>query len=306
MNICQATRPGLSFSSNGLVIDSYDENELLFVPTEIVDELPIAESWSDISHVVQENDKIRSLVSREIGGAWLKWSKAQKKAYFKNNILMNATLATQIFKDFDSAKAGQLTYYNNLSYLSEIVVRDTPCPRPNLSTVHNSYEVSLAICQVFKAWVENQKGWEIVSDLVSKNPQKGEKNIQSLFRLVGNLYCDLTGFDISFEANQGSGQSDVKVSLGTDKTIVEIKLSSNAAYLDGISYQIEKYADAERAKRMIYLYFDFGNPERLADLQTKATTLGEDSVHLVVVGAYPKPSASKIRGRKAIPNNFKA
>ena len=46
---------------------------------------------------------------------------------------------------------------------------------------------------------------------------------------------------MTFEANEGPGPVDLRMSRGNDKTVVETKLSSNADYIHGYEEQIEKY-----------------------------------------------------------------
>jgi len=292
--ISPKTRPVLTFSTNGLVVDSFDRKELLFVPIEIVDELPIAESWSDIDRVVAENAKIKKIVSDEIGSIWSRWSGSARKNFFKKRIMMDAGLSSDIFSDFDKAETRGITYFKNLNYLSELIIRDTHAFAMPVLADNDSYSAALVICGVMKEWVENQKGWDTVGQLVSFDSRKGEKILQSLVKLVGNNYGDLHNFDVSFEPDQGVGPCDVKVSFGSDKTIIEIKLSSNPSYLDGLTLQLARYAEAERAKRKVFLYFDLGNPERLRKLKETANVLGEEVVRLVVVNCQTQISASKL------------
>jgi len=294
LHVSAKTRPNLVFSDNGLVIDSFDRKELLFVPTEIVDELPIAVSWSDIDRVVAENAKIKKIISDEIGIAWARWSRSARKGFFKTQVMMNTDLASEIFSDFDKAETREFTYFKNLNYLSELIIRDVHAASLPALVTDNSYSAALIICGVMKEWAENQRGWDTIGQLVSISSRKGEKILQSLIKLIGNNYGDLHDFDVSFEPDQGVGPSDVKISYGTDKTIIEVKLSSNPSYLNGLTTQLERYAEAERAKRKVFLYFDLGNPERLKKLQETANALGEDVVHLIVVDCKPQTSASKL------------
>ena len=50
---------------------------------------------------------------------------------------------------------------------------------------------------------------------------------------------------MTFEANEGPGPVDLRMSRGNNKTVVEIKLSSNADYIHGYEEQIEQYVKAE-------------------------------------------------------------
>ena len=51
--------------------------------------------------------------------------------------------------------------------------------------------------------------------------------------------------DISPEPNSGRGPVDFKISRGEDKTVIEIKLTSNNDCLHGFEVQIEEYAKSE-------------------------------------------------------------
>lgn len=73
------------------------------------------------------------------------------------------------------------------------------------------------------------------------------------YDLKGRDYCRDNNIDMSFEANEGPGPVDLKLSRGNDKTVIEIKLSSNAQYLHGFEVQIEEYARAENTNNKIYV-----------------------------------------------------
>lgn len=88
--------------------------------------------------------------------------------------------------------------------------------------------------------------------------QRREKAVQRMLHLSGKYYCEY----MSFEANEGPGSADLKVSRGNDKTVVEIKLSSNNDYLHGLEEQIESYAQAEGTNNRIFVYVMVGNPGR--------------------------------------------
>ena len=50
------------------------------------------------------------------------------------------------------------------------------------------------------------------------------------------------------------GPVDLKMSRGNDKTVVEIKLSSNADYIHGYEEQIEEYAKAEGTTQLSLIH----------------------------------------------------
>ena len=66
--------------------------------------------------------------------------------------------------------------------------------------------------------------------------------------------CSQNNIDMTFEANEGPGPVDLKMSRGNDKTVVEIKLSSNADYIHGYEEQIEQYAKSEGTTQRVFVY----------------------------------------------------
>ena len=85
------------------------------------------------------------------------------------------------------------------------------------------------------------------------------------------------------------------MSRGKDKTLAEIKLSSNDQYLHGYQNQIQEYAKAEKTRNLIYVFVDVGNPGRLKTLRMlhrKNLAQGIDCPELVIIDARKKRAAS--------------
>lgn len=145
---------------------------------------------------------------------------------------------------------------------------------------------------IFKNWVENNRGWQIILDTDSS---KREKAVQRLFHLGAKHYITVNSLDISFEPDEGRGPADFKISRGADKTVGEIKLSSNAQYLHGYEVQVEEYALAEDTRNRCYILVDVGNPgrvKRLSDLHTQRQSSGENVPLLSIIDSKHKDSAS--------------
>ena len=90
--------------------------------------------------------------------------------------------------------------------------------------------------------------------------------MQRLIHLSAKYYLVENNLDMSCEANEGPGPVDFKISRGNDKTVVELKLSSNQDYMHGYEEQVEKYAKAEKTPNMVYVLVDVGNPIRVNKL----------------------------------------
>ncbi len=160
------------------------------------------------------------------------------------------------------------------------------------STLLDSFQIALRVLEPFKEWVENHKGWNMILGFPT---DEREKSVQSLIDLAGRDYCKNNNIDMSFEANEGPGPVDLKLSRGNDKTVIEVKLSSNNQYIHGYEVQIEEYAKAEGTNKRIYVYIDIGNPVRTKRIKEVAKTkkaAGKNPPVLYIIDSQPRESAS--------------
>ena len=148
----------------------------------------------------------------------------------------------------------------------------------------SSYEGAHKIILIFKDWVENNGGWK---DIQYCNSRYTEKAIHRWMQLGAKTYLEDHNLDMNCETNVGVGQEDIKISRGNDKTIIEVKLSSNPNCNHGYEKQLPRYAKAEHTKNMIFVLLLVD--ERKWNL-TKRT---DDDPDIVVIDARQQKSASK-------------
>ncbi|MBQ9303819.1 MAG: hypothetical protein IJ208_11950 [Butyrivibrio sp.] len=148
---------------------------------------------------------------------------------------------------------------------------------------------------IFRDWVENNKGWEQI--LLSPSAQR-EKTVQKLIHLCGKKICEDHDFDFTFEPNEGPGPADIKISRGAkDKTIIEVKLNSNPNYLHGFEEQILTYEKAEKTNKGIYVYIKVEEHKmrdsRIQQVYESKKTKEKNCPLLYVIDSMTKISASK-------------
>ena len=83
---------------------------------------------------------------------------------------------------------------------------------------------------------------------------------------------------------------------GEDKTLIEVKLSSNKQYLHGYEIQIEEYGKAEQTGNLINVFLDLGHPikvKRLQEIHDKRYNNGENPPDLIIIDSMKKKSASR-------------
>jgi hypothetical protein len=249
-----------------IVKNPYSGQPLLFVPNDIVRDLPIASDWSDISRVVRENEELRERVNYHIGEIWANMTKKQKQQ-LKKSALKSKEAFQQVIDmirevnptpyDFKNDKNGE-------SFWTELL-NTIPKSHPfDLSTYSNRklkpeevVEVVNKILFQFQDLIENKGLWKELWDENGK-PRK-EKASQRLLFAVAYSYCKANDLDLTPEADSGNGPVDFKLSQGNDsKVVVEIKLSTNGSLVHGYEKQLEIYKDADDTNLGVFLIIDVG------------------------------------------------
>lgn len=294
LNITPDKYPQLQFRSDNLIQNPHKNSVILFLPTEILHELPIAKDWDDIDRVVFENASIRREISAEVGEEWRRWASSDKKQFLREHIFMNPDICSRVIDDYRIQKLPPYDLKNDLKYFVELLLKNIKQTDLFHCTVqyYTSLEATRAIINIFKDWVENNRGWAEIQNAPSN---KREKAVQRFMHLGAKYYVEINNLDFSCESDEGRGPVDIKLSRGSDKTLAEIKLSSNAQYLHGYETQIGEYSSAERTENLIYVFIDIGNPGRrkkVIELHKKTLNSGKLCPELIIIDAQQKKAAS--------------
>lgn len=280
---------------NGIALNPYKSCELLLLPTDILQELPIARCWDDIDRVIKENEAIRREINENVADEWYRWASRDKKTYLKEQIFGDPEKCSRVIDGYRTSTMAPVDLSNDLDYCVATIfkgIRDQLSFAVPIPQNKSSLQATTDVLNIFRNWVENNKGWEIILDADSA---KREKVVQRLVHLAAQHYIDENDLDISFEPNAGRGPADFKISRGSDKTVCEVKLSSNTQYLHGYQVQIEEYALSENATNRCYTFVDVGNPRRrksLENLHQHQVNAGEDVPVLFIIDSTRKNSAS--------------
>ena len=298
LNINVENYPHIEFKEE-IAINPYKKCELLYLPEEILHEIPIAESWNDIDRVIHENQSIRDEVNEAIGKEWRKMCAADKKDYLKEHIFKDSERCGRMIGNYRMQTIEPFQVDSNVEYLVSSTFKQIK--REGIFNVlaHSetrelsSWEATIEMLSLFRDWVENNKGWD---EILSASTTRREKSLQRLLHLSGKHFCTQNNIDMTFEANEGPGPVDLKMSRGNDKTVVEIKLSSNADYLHGYEEQIEEYAKAEGTSQRVFVYVKVGNPGRdkkITELHALRLANGDNPPELFIIDSQKQTSASK-------------
>jgi hypothetical protein len=159
-------------------------------------------------------------------------------------------------KSLDKVEESTTIYIRQFGALIDLLQKATDFYTEPLDSRTAAREKALFLKDV----IENKGGHRIFYN--KGIPIQREVDLQILYRLVWHG----TSFDVSREVNDGRGPADFKISRGAQgKTLVEMKLASNAALRRNLEKQApiyQKASDAEHAVKVI-LYFTDSEAEKI-------------------------------------------
>jgi hypothetical protein len=285
---------------------SKEGNPLLLVPTDIVRDLPIASDWSDISRVVNENERLRERVNNSVGKIWGSMTR-KEKIQLKEAALRSKEAFETVLEmlhqskgmpyDIKSDLGGEVFWGDLIKKISTTFPYDLSAYKEIQLDVKIVYKLVGEIIEQFSFLVEKRDLWRELWDEGLKNHRK-EKAAQRLFFAVADSYCKSNGLDLIPEAETGNGPVDFKVSAGfNSKVLVEIKLSTNPRLIHGYEKQLEIYRNAERTDAAYFLVIDVGHmgkkDQQLIFLKNQKINNGHAASEIIFVDALPRDSASK-------------
>lgn len=275
---------------DGIPMNPYKDVQTLLLPTNILHELPIARDWSDVNRVCIENEAIRAELNLLVGEEWHKMTVSMKKAYLKKWIFMNPDRLTRVLDAYKNTSVGDINLYSDIDYLLAFLESSQSIPK---ETQENSHDAAMSILSIHKQWIEDHRGSEVLSGVETR---KGETIVQRTIHAIALPYCSLNNWDFSPESDSGRGPVDFKVSRGNDKTVIEVKLTSNSRCVHGLQVQIEEYAKAEQTNNKIFVLIDNGkNSQRVQSVlkaREQMISEGKSPATIFNIDANPKASAS--------------
>ncbi|WP_338429728.1 hypothetical protein [Synechococcus elongatus] len=305
LNICQVKVRSKNYS---LPTIPASRRPIVFIPCEILNDLPVANGWDDIDQVCAHNEELRNQVNEIIGDSW-RDAKGRKKRITKRDLreilLHNPEIFRELIKqyknnpakryDFEKDPSGQLIW-NDIA--KDFAIRHPLVLEVGDVTPENILQIVLKICEHFKILVENNglsaHFWNESKSL------RNERFAQLLFFGIADAYCAAYNLDLSREPNAGRGPVDFKVSRGYEVRVnVEVKYTSNNKMRLGYEKQLPIYNSAEKTDHSIFLIIRTTESikalEELIELRKGEISAGKRAPFIFVVDGRLLPSASKIK-----------
>lgn len=274
---------------------------VILVPKDVLRQLPIANSWSEVCDNASENEELRNKVNRTIGDIWeaktrkdkerIRASALSNKNTFSTILQMLHSIVPKHY-DFKKDPDGILVWRQFL----ESVAKEYPLKLEKPKTIDDVCLVVVKIIEQFQHLVEKRG---LARELWNEKKRRSEKSVQRIFFAVADSYCQANNIDISPEIDTGTGQIDFKFSTGYDsRVLIEIKLSDNPKVVAGYQKQLEAYKSAEKTLKGIYVVIDVGamgnKDQALYMIKNKQADKGLPVSEIFFIDGMVKVSASKL------------
>lgn len=251
---------------------------ILFVPGDIVRDLPIASDWDSVGSAARQTQTIRDNVNAQIGEIWRAKTKRDKEAIRANALRGKAPfealidllrMAADEPYDVKNDHRGEIYPADLRRAIATAAPLDLSGFAKRTLTAEEANAVVKQIISKYKSLIENNGLWKELWDETKIVPRL-EKAMQRLFFAVAAAYCEANDLDLSPEADAGCGPVDFKMSSGASaKVVVELKRSRNPRLVDGYTKQLHAYEVAEGSYFGHYVVIDVGG---LSSLKVSALT----------------------------------
>ena len=275
---------------------------LLFIPEGILRDLPLANSFEDISMVAAFNEDLRKKFNTILASCFTGENKKKpKKSDIKKYLLETKDRIKTVVTvyqscdpqsyDFESDPAGLHLWLEK----AKIIVGQNPISIPTKPKETEIEDIVQRIIQAFKKFIETKGGWRSLY-----NDQKkplNESHARHFFYATALLYCESCDIDISPESDAGKGPVDFKLSHGhKEKIVVEVKLTSGHVR-QGYEKQTRIYEESEEAKASYFLVVQITETSRVLEevlrMEEEEEKEGKKHPTVIVVDGREKLSASK-------------
>jgi hypothetical protein len=237
---------------------------VLFLAGDILKFLPLLNDVTLLPGAAESNADIRARANQYIGEIFKIRHKKDKE-----HIMREAMRSAQSFQalldlmkilektpyDVANDPAGLFVWRNiadNFTALHPVALAVDPKGSP----LEKIDAVVVSIIEKFRELIENNRLNRMFYD--DQHHPRHERFAQLLFYAVAESYCRANALDISPESDAGAGPVDFKMSTGSQKVLVEIKLSTNSKVTQGFKKQLTAYLAAESAERGHYVLINVG------------------------------------------------
>ena len=267
---------------------------IILLPKAILSDLPICYSFEDIEFACQLNEETRQSLQ-----TYLKISETTRKTALFNFLMGNDDIFKQLIDKYSSSNGNLYDYESDplCIWKYRSILNNAFTNYPEIFSLnaainrHNIIEIADECLNNFKHLIEDCGGRNQITNFK-------EKGLQFLFFASSYSICKSNGVDLCPEVNHGQGPIDFYLTNGVDKLSIEVKKSTNTAYLHGLKKQLPTYMKANDSKIGYFIYFNYDSDDtkKIKKLYNAYNEMEESlrqKIKIIVIDSFKKESASK-------------
>lgn len=274
---------------------------ILFIPEEILRDLPVANSFEEISAIAEFNEGLRKKFNSIIADCFVDPEKRPKKSEIRSYLLADKNKIGTVISSYELCKPDAYSFETDpkgLYYWPEKareLVEQIPINLPQSPTGDEFEDIVKKIVYGFKTFIETKGGWRSLYN--NERKALNESHAGHFFYATALGYCQNCDIDISPQSNAGQGPVDFKLSKGhRKKIVVEIKLTSGQV-LHGYEKQTRIYEKSEEAMGSYYIVVKVTEKSKalneVISINKCEEKEGKKHPLLVIIDGTKKLSASK-------------
>jgi hypothetical protein len=278
------------------------KNGIHFVPKDILRDIPIAESWSDMDLVAAQNAELRSSLNETVGTTWKQATRNLTKDQLKDIVLKYPELLEELISlyskkaqsgyDFDEDPNGYFSWKETAADFTTRFPLKSKSFNPKKPETLAKFAQEL--CDHFKRLTEYNGFNKTLYNTASK--RKHETYLQYGFYSIALTYCEPYNVKVNREPSGGSGPVDFELSYGASAAVnIELKFSNHQRLHHGWTKQLERYNKAQNTLDSFYLVVLISKKKvkQLEDIRKEIAAKAKPRMpKLVVVDGNVYPSAS--------------
>ncbi len=279
------------------------DEPLLFIPKNVLRDLPVANNFEEISFVASFNAELRKRFNAILAACFAGRKEKPKKSEIRQYLLEAKERIQTVVSAYETSSPAPYDFENDPSGLhlwlekAQELVERIPLSIPDKPNKKELEKIVQDVIQGFKKFIETKGGWRSLYG--NKKDPLNERHARHFFYATALLYCQKCDIDISPESNAGSGPVDFKLSAGHDeKIIVEVKLTSGHVR-QGYEKQTRIYEESEEAKASYYVVVQVTEKSKVLEevlrMEEEEEKEGKKHPTVIVVDGRERPSASKAK-----------
>ena len=273
------------------------------LPLDLLRDLPVALDPSEIEDAGHLKKELRDAWQAVVAKAWEETKDKPLKQARKDLFMRHPEFFHPLMRvyregqrpayDFDKDPKGLIKWFD----IAEDYLTSYPLQlSKKLSTLEQLNATVAKIVEQFRKNIELNGLNKHLYDSTGK--PRNEEYAQKLFFAAADGYCAANDLDISPESDSGKGPVDFKLSRGSVKVVVEMKLTKHSRILHGYTKQLELYRQSEGAiaAKFVVVKVTENEPAQLQQVRKMyrdALKQDKDIPELIVIDGLIYPSASK-------------